>query len=493
MPMLRTLLTRLRRQDGIALPTVMGSLLLTTTLATTTLVVSLDGNQATTKDRDAKRATTAAQAAVERAFLITTQRGPGPGDCVIEDPTKVDQTPPPEPNGECPTTTTISNAQGMAGGGLGNGVTTRWTVGTEGAAGCKELPNDPRAAGDPTRLQDRCITASATVNGVTRRMQSRILYLPPVTPWKQAGLVGKVSVELGNNATINSPVGTNGTISAGSNTDVTGNLYLPPPCPPATPGAQCGTVDFHHQSDYGDRVDFSWKFPEIDWETPRQEHAKAEERLIKDVQTRSTGGVTYNPATKILNLNSGTLTLTGGLYHLCGITGWNNATLLVPSDAKASVWIDSHRGLTVPEGSTPSPCGGPGTSVTPDTGRLQLDKNAMMINTDGTKNPLELQLFVYGTPSNFNNTGDPDVVIKNGTEFYGTIWAPESNIDFKNNGAVGGGITGKNLDLKNNGGFTHDSRIVDVPLPGTGVAKRRGWTECQPERAVATDPESGCD
>ncbi len=474
--MLRALLTRLRRQDGIALPTVLSSLLLTTTLATTTLVVSLDGNQTSVKDRDAKRANAAAQAAIERAFLLTTQRAPAPNECVIEDPAVVDQTPFPIA-GECPETTTGPDAVGAVGGGLGNGATMRWVVGTEGAAGCRELPNDPRPVGDPTRLKDRCITASGTVNGVTRRLQSRILYQPPVTPWKQAGLVGKDSVELGENATIQSPVGTNGYINIENNTRVSGNLYLPPE----------GSVSVGNGGGHAGRTNYTWTFPAIDWETPRANRDDGMTKLAQAIAT-STGGVTYNPTTRILDLASGTLTLPGGLYHLCGVTGWNDAKLIVPSDQKVSLWIDSERGMNVPAGATQSGC----SVVTADTGRLELDKNNMLINADGTKNPAELQVFVYGTTNNFNNTGDADVVIKNGSEFYGTIWAPDSTVDFKNNGTVGGGITAKNLDLKNNGGFTHDSRIFDVPLPGTGVAKRRGWFECSPQRPTAADPESGC-
>ena len=476
--MLRAIISRFRRQDGIALPTVMGSLLLTTTLATTTLVVSLDSNQTTVKDRDAKRAGAAAEAAAERAFLIATQRGPAPGECVIEDPTKADQTPAPV-GGECPVTTTGPDFVGAAGGGLGNGASLRWTVGPEGAAGCRELPNDPRPAGDPTRAQDRCITASATVNGVTRRVQTRILYQPPVTPWKQAGLVGKDLVDVDNGSDINSPIGTNGDVNIGQ-TKVSGDVYIPP--------GPDHEIETKTHGDYGNRIDYEWTFPPIDWATPREDHPNAEQRLLAAIATGGYGGVNYNATTRILNLPDGaSLTLPGGLYHLCGVTAGNNSTIIVPSDHKVSLWIDSPRGnSTNPE--VPSA----GCEDGPNAGRLNFDKNGLKINADGTKNPAELQVFVYGTTSNFNGTGDPDVVIKNGAEFFGTIWAPDSTVDFKNNGEVAGGITGKVLDMKNNGGFKHDSRIFDMPLPGTGVAKRRGWFECSAEQVPDADPEARC-
>lgn len=447
-----TLLRRLRREDGIALPTVMGALALTVILSTTAFTIAVDGQQTSAADRDSKRASAAARAAVDYAFRRTAEVEPQPAQCVGNDAMAINAT-----TGEC-------DAYAVpAASGLGNGAAMEYVVGPEGAPGCRALPNDPRPVA--ARQRDRCITAKGTVNGQTSRVQTRILYIPPFRPWSQAGLIGRVKVEIGNNKTINSPIGSNGLVKIGNNSSATQVLL--------SQGPPAATSEFGNNANPGTVSQVpAWTFPQIDWDSPRQSNDNA----------KLDGLPGWNPTTQMIELteNAQSLTLDSGVYHLCGlkITGNGGASLNVLPGATVRLFVDSTRGNG--DGAN---C--PATS----TGRVDLTGNNAFVNATDDRNPAELGLFVYGTTT---DSTLPDVQVMNGTMLFGTIWAPDSTIVTQNNGLIEGAFTANIVDMKNNGGFVYSNSIVDMTLPGTGVARRRAYFECSAQRPVASDPESGC-
>lgn len=451
--MMRFISRLLRGQDGIAMPVVIGALTITTGLAAGTFAVVLEGNHSSVRDRDSKRALAAAEAGLQMAALKVSELKPLATQCV----TTAAVSP---VNGECPSTPTQS---------IGNGASYTYTVSVPGPSlQCATVPGLTANA-----TTDRCITAVGTANGVRRRLQMRFAYVPPYVPFGQAGLVAKNKVEFGNNKTINSTVGTNGSLILDNNTDIIGSAILPDGNPVGDPYATLSISNGASVS--GGRVDKNppWTFPALDWSvTPRTVNNN---NLLSGV----TG---WNASTKILTPPDGaSITLpsdSDGVtdFWMCGIDAdsANEFWLNVPNGKVTRIWIDSPRGTGT--------CGaGTGTFIV---------KNKGHINVTDDKNPAELAFFAYGTSGDSETT--PDIEFKNNVEFYGTIWAPDSTIDIKNNQGVAGGFTAKNIVMKNNGGFSYDARIANQSLPGTAVSSQKSWTECRRDRTVATDPESGC-
>ncbi|HEV2814413.1 MAG TPA: hypothetical protein VGW10_14250 [Solirubrobacteraceae bacterium] len=447
---MRRLLNRfLRNQSGVALPVVLGSLTVVTGLAAGTFMVTVEGNHASARDRDSKKALGAAEAGLQMASLKLTELNPGVDKCVTLSP--VDPGTSGAAPGECPMTDWQP---------IGNGARYRYTVATPTSGSCPTVPGFT-----PSGL-DRCITSIGEVNGIRRRLQLRFYFRPPFLPWGHAGLVGKNKVDIGLNKTINSPVGTNGQVLLGNNSQIVGDIKIPDTAAPPQFGQ-------HASATLGVTEVPEWQFPELDWATPKTDHNNA--YLDAQLDPPVWDG-------KYLKLNQQQdITLVGGTYYLCGFDAPNGNTINVPDGQFVRMYILGDRGDS-------SWC----NENDPVDGRF-------VIKNDGVVNPLpvtdpkaeQFALFVYGTdPDNHDNP--PDVDMNNGVAFWGTIWAPNSTIQIKNNQTIKGGFTGGTIDMKNNGGFSYDSDIANQALPGTARAENLSWAECKRDPATATDPESGC-
>ena len=454
--MIRRLLSRLfRRQDGIALPVVLGSLTVVTGLAVTTFAVSVQGNHASARDRDSKRALGAAEAGLQMAILRVTEINPDPDKCVT-----TAAVPPDQMTGECPATTPQS---------IGNGASYTYVVSTPASgASC---PTVPGFIENP--VMDRCITSTGVANGIRRRLQLRFYFRPPFLPWGNAGMVGKNKVEIDQNGIVDSKVGTNGLVSLGNNSEIWQELLLPASAPPPEVGPHSFTGPIHEP-----RV-AEWVFPEMDWETPRS--GDHQNHLLSSI-----AGTAWNPTTKELILgNQQEITLPGGKYHLCGLSATNGNVITVPPGEFVQIFVDSPRG----NGATPSAgC----TGNTEYTGRFVVDNRTFMnAPQDREPQPEQLAMFVYGTTGD-NSDNPADVDMNNKASFNGTIWAPDSTIDIKNSQKISGGFTAGSIKLKNNAEFSHDSSVENQALPGTAKAENLSWTECRRDPTVQGDPESGC-
>ena len=461
---MRRLLTRfLRRQEGIAMPVVIGTLTITTGLAAGTFAVVVEGQHASARDRDSKAALGAAEAGLQMAMLRTTQLKPAANMCLTNSvvaPGTASNDGSATVASECPRWRES----------IGNGATFTYVVATATSGSCPTLPTAPAT---PAGLgTSRCITSTGEVNGVKRRLQMRFYFNPPFKPWANAGLVGKHKVEIDNNATITSPVGSNGTVELGANSQIIGKVLIPPPPAKFKPA--------HNADDppatEGEEQVAAWTFPEIDWDTPRTEGLGFE-------------GVTgWDPYTRILTLGANDydddnpIVLSGGTYHVCGIISDSGNWFTVPEGQVARLYIASPR-------DNPVCANAAGHEA---AGRL-ITGNDMRFNTTDNKNPQELELYLYGTTDDAEEPADdPDVDINNGTEFYGTIWAPNSTIDLWNNGEIEGAFTGGKILMKNNPEFTYDPDVNNKELPGTATARNQSWFECRRDPSTATDPESGC-
>lgn len=54
------------------------------------------------------------------------------------------------------------------------------------------------------------------------------------------------------------------------------------------------------------------------------------------------------------------------------------------------------------------------------------------------------------------------IVLKNSSDFYGTIYAPNAEVTMDNSADMHGSIVAKNFDQKNSGDFNYDASLRDV-------------------------------
>ena len=450
---MRQLLSRiLRRQDGIALPVVMGSLAVVSGLAVGTFAVSVDSHGQSARDRDSKKALAAAEAGLQMATLKITELEPEPDDCVTNDGLVGLNA-----QNECPGSGNIA---------IGNGATYNYVVSTPASGDCATIPGFV-----PNEAEDRCITSTGTVNGVQRRLQMRFYFEPPFLPWGNAGLVGKNKVDIGNNKIIDSAIGTNGNVILGNNSNAW-ELLLPDGAT-YTKGGPNATVDSEVAGGNAIRCCpkvAPWEFPETDWKKPATTNNNTNLNSIPGWDG------------KYLKLSQQQdITLPGGTYYMCGFNAPNGNDINVPAGQFVRLYIVGYRG---------NPACNPNDPI---DGRFVI-KNSGRVNPLPTTAPNAQQfaLFVYGTTDDNTDTDPADVDINNGVSYWGTIWAPNSTISVWNNQVISGGFTAGTIEMKNNGGFSYDSNIANQPLPGTAEAENLSWTECRRQPTVATDPESGC-
>lgn len=74
--------------------------------------------------------------------------------------------------------------------------------------------------------------------------------------------------------------------------------------------------------------------------------------------------------------------------------------------------------------------------------------------------------------------GCQNIVLKNGTDFYGAIYAPNADVVMMNSGEVFGSIVSKSFDQRNSASFNYDASLRDVSTDDEAVRfVVRGWNE----------------
>ena len=443
------LLRRLRREDGIAIPVVIGSLAVCTLLGITLLQVSLDGGRAVSVDRDAKRALAAASAGLEMAYLKTTQLRPDANQCVTDVKTA-------PVAGNCEWTSSIS---------MGNDTTYKYAVTTPAMRSqCPRIPAIPETP------NDRCITAMGEVNGVQRRVQSRIVYVPPFMPFAKAGLIAQDVLTLNNSPVVNSTIGANNRIETRNPITVTGDVIL------GYGGVRNSTHAFTVSPPYTEYTmpaGETWPFPPTGVPSIAGQFAAA--RAAGGNQNASLGSL-YTASSRRFYQASGIATLPGGTYSFCSFETAGTTQLQIPAGQTARIYIDSRL--------SDSTCPG-GTA----TGTFRIG-NAAIVNRDFGQDAGQLEVYVYGTRTDGNAAND--VIFEQTSQTWGTFYAPDSGVTFRNSANLVGGVMAEDITMENAGSFTWPTNIRSKTLQGTGQADRRGFFQCRTQPTVSSDPESGC-
>jgi Tfp pilus assembly protein PilX len=464
-----------KRQDGVVLPVATGMLMVIAILVVGFFTVALRVNGTSVEDRSSKRALAAAEAglqtAVYRLNMLNQLAQANAANCLTT--TWVAPT-----EGECPAQTES----------IGNGAQFSYYVSpasAAGTAGCVTLPDVPIST------LDRCITAVGTVNGVRRRVQTRVVSQPTIFAFNQVGLIGKSLVQAYNSAKLISDVGSNErvvfynsvNVEDNPSIDVDGRVML----------LTGGTYEYHNSVtvDGGTQTvttPFELGMPDFE----AVENSNNNSTLGSDL------GSSWEETTRRIHIASGEKTIRPGTYHVCNVALGGSVKLKFShtGGARTRIYVDSP---SRPD----SMCAGqadPAGTFTAD--------NSVEINKEVGEREELLDIYMYGTPFNDTRAEYPwcspihhpdqtatcrsDFMLDNSVNYYGGVYAPNSTIQAHNSVKIWGALAADKLLFFNSVDFTLTGEMKGRPPEGTGAAQRRGWGECRAQPTVATDPESGC-
>jgi Tfp pilus assembly protein PilX len=225
----------------------------------------------------------------------------------------------------------------------------------------------------------------------------------------------------------------------------------------------------------------------------------------------ASGCATWNATTRSLTIPNGvTWTIAGGSYNFCtfNMSGGNAGTQAVLANGvKTEIYIDSPANHTNPNQNAWCPSGsgtitaGQGAAFVNNSSPLPgsplaHDTTALFIYIYGNISPISDSQATYNSNScnlNGNTTDSSCVQLGQSSNFYGTVYAPESDVKINNTGQTFGGIAGRTVTFDNPGTFTQDVNVANLITTATlAIYFRSAWTECYPNPTVSTNPMSGC-
>jgi Tfp pilus assembly protein PilX len=462
----------LRSEDGVALPVAAGMLMVVSILVVGFFTVAMRVNATSVDDRSSKRALAAAEAGLQSAVYRLNQLSRSApaqaGSCLTT--TWVPTT------GECPGFTEA----------LGNGAQYTYYVTQQGATCPTTLP------GLAPTAEDRCITSIGTVNGVSRRIQTRVVSRIAIPDFGQVGMVGKSLVYGRNGVSFGSDVGSNSHVELVNSVSVSDDDGI------AVDGAvrllQGGTYVSRNEVTVAGGVQTTT----IPFEMPMPDFAYVQENNDNASLDAATPDSVFDPITRQFSyaIDGTSLTLPPGTYHVCRFhlarrvnlrfshTGDEATKIFVDSPSRPGSWC---AGQAAPAGTF-------------------LAENEVDINKEVGEREELLDVYMYGTSS--NDTSLPgytcagvtspqmlecpaDFLLQNATEFYGSLYAPQSTAEFHNSVVVKGSVAADRVHFFNAASFSITGEIIDK-LATLRPAERKGWIECPPDSTVPADPESGC-
>ncbi len=455
---LHTLRGRLAEETGAAMLIAMIVLLVTGMLAAVSVTVATQTNSSTRRDANNKSALEAAEAGLQVALYRLNMLRPDASHCVgdaVATPPTSGQT-----SGWCASSVTA----------LGNGNAYQYytTPSLAASATCVGL-----TLTSSNTIAQRCVTSVGTSNGVSARSQIRVASFQARPLFPIAGITGTSAVTLNGNVNVSGSAATNGTMTAngnvglggavlgpnarlsktgnvtvGSTTTLTSPIVLSPVDPGTSNQSSLSACVARQAAGYPSCND-NYRITNY---LSNPSHPTSPYDPSTGVSLSS-----FNAATRTLNLNGNvTLTLGGGVYNFCELTGNGNVTINVGATAKTAIFIDS------PDD--------PGSGCPAGTGHITLSGNVNWVNTSA--DPTSLQIYVYG----FNN-GSNQVTLNGNTDFRGVVYAPQSNVVLNGNIGYYGAISGTTVTMNGNS-FTWDPRAGSIQAGTTGLYYRTAWAQC---------------
>jgi Tfp pilus assembly protein PilX len=508
---------KLQSESGVALVVALTVLVVLMVLTGVVVTATLNVNAATNHGTRSKRAFEAAQAGLQATLyrlnmninsVAETPVATLNAEC-IGGPT--DQVKLPEPN-------TNYCAEYKAE--LSSGVFYRsWTTTVfEGVGSCAGV-----AVGTSKSVAERCITVEGIVEQggqtVKARVQERVSAFDGKPQFAHAGVSGERGVVIANTSSIKGPIYTNGQLEVQN--QATGEGYARGPGagnPIASGGASLSQLGgelerLNSWEEAGRLPPVQATYTGSGSSTVYTSDGDARisnlflgrspvDAIKKDnngALCRVASECGWNASTRTLELPNGwTWEPAGGTYNFCSLM--LNGTAKLAAGIKTVIYIDS------PQDTSSSP------TCPPSSGYLQVGNSGSFVNlseglpcspTPCTRllhDTTALQIDVFG-PSNvsgstiYNNACQPQnitcVSIGGQGEFWGTVYAPFSDVAVFNPGTSAGAVVGATVTFNNKAKFLQDRNVTKISTTAAlGTYYRSNWHQCSSE-AGAT-PMSNC-
>jgi hypothetical protein len=437
-------------ERGVAMIVAIGALMVLLTLTALVAQESIHLSSTSNEDRNAKRAFQAAEGGLQVATYRLNKLAPLDSQCIAN----------------LPILASGCNSNGS----LGNGATWSYhmtkvlTLGDN--ATCTGFPISYDPSSTTVSLAPRCITATGTVNGVSRRVQARVVLFKGQPIFPLGGIICLQTCSAGNAVLVhNGAVGANGSVNIGNSSSVANGFKL-------GPNATVSQGNSTNAISYRSNEEGPWVLSAVDVGNTATVNNNGN-------WTFGTGSTyTWSTTSRQLNMSKGTLTLKGGIYNFCSIDIGNNATVAVAQGAKAVIYIDS-----------PSRTG---SGCAAGTGYLDANNNFdnPNLNPDGTPQTEALQIYVYG---NDPSSSKPAVAFNNSSALNAVIHAPNATVKFKNSAVLYGALNANKVDAVNSLDFTWGGQGVASLRTNATVSlfQRTAWRQCR-SAPTTSNPGSGC-
>jgi hypothetical protein len=482
---MRRLITEER---GVALAAALAILAVLTVTSASVFAVTTRLSQTSTASRDAKRALAAADAGLEAATFRMNELGfQQTSKCFTTEGWPTGEGTDPE-TGATPAAGECAGVKESVGN--GSYYTYYVTPALEQGDVCAGLPVYYTDSEGKVTVTQRCVTSIGESGGERRRIQARVASYIGTQLFPVGGILAINGLKVENTAIVSGVLGSNGQIELGNSSVVTGGIELGEPDTPQPILGNGTTLG----GDVTNRTQAQGAFvlAPVDMGNTATENDNA--RIISTPPKDAGTNVTYNAATRSLTIgNNGSLTLGGGTYNFCKFTMGNNSYITIAVGAKVRFFLDS------PDrsGSGCIPASVTGATEAERAkkardlgyGGMFLDQGS---NFNNPGHAINFQIYMYGY-----NDGSHTVEFNNTAALNAAIYAPNSNLIWKNTAGITGGVSASTVEFKNSASFAWagDSggfSLQDLRTDTVSVYYRMAWKECQRRRTAATDPESGC-
>jgi len=302
------------------------------------------------------------------------------------------------------------------------------------------------------------------------------------------GLIGVDDVFIDENADARVGVGTNGDIHVFNNGNVCGNVRhgVGRDATFENNGTQCsgysvteGNVTLPPVSSFipTDIATNNYNYQLVKCTStadPREPTGCQEDSYVTSNGRGPTSTVPWDPSTRaITTANNATLTLTGGDYFICSLSLNNNSHLIIAETAPVRIFFDTPENCRLEDGDKQIDIQNnsdiKATGYQPDDDRFNLPGFYLLGST---------RIETYASWS--NNAGNAEMV----------LYAPNTNIELKNNGVFTGAIAGKTIHLDNNAIVEGAAPEALPDLGGATIFARQSYVECV--GAFASPPDANC-
>lgn len=448
-PTLQRVRARLADESGVAMIVAMAAMLIIGVLAAGAVTLSVNTNQQARHNVEQKQALEASEAGLQAALYRYNMLVPDASSCVGDASSYPATSTTPAGVGEGLPVCHSASAGTPSG---GNASYEYWTTSAQdGATATCTGPSLSSSAG----VSNICITSVGTSGNQTVRTEMRAASYAaqPLFP-ANGGIIGLNGVSINKNGSITGNIASNGTISLSNNTVVNGYAELGP----AQGSLSLGSGASAPTQTLPNNLVLAPVNPENSAQTNN------------NTMMTLSGGATYTNTTltpRALDLgNGGSVTLSGGIYNFCSVTG-NQGSILTTTGEKVEIFIDSVED--------------------PGSGCLNngvFDVKNGVTWTNYAQDPTTIQVYIYGP--------NADVYFKNNGVFDGILYAPTSSVSFMNNGTVNGAVAGSYVTFDNNLTFNWGGpEVSSLDAVTQGLYYRTGWGTCTATMSLS-NPTAGC-